>query len=210
MRSPQPALGYRRVRVDRALEGDLAQVRSVNPEDQKQVGVRRGGGDKQLGRQRPGDLRFLASGAETKVRPVAQRLELQLGRILARVRATAVAGRVQIELGPLRARNRPLVFEALDELIEVADLQLHLGPLVPAVVLALEEMGEELFLNADAVVGVEVRPVLDAVHLEPFLFRGGAAQSLRNCRADAAPARPSSRPTGTALVTLSHCGERAL
>src|SRR5215471_2044986 len=39
-------------------------------------------------------------------------------------------------------------------------------------------MSEELLLQADAIIGIEVRPVLDAVHLEPLLLRGGAHETL--------------------------------
>ena len=81
-----------------------------------------------------------------------------------------MAGRLQIELGPLRARNRPFIFEALDELIDMANLKLHLRALVPAIALALEEVGEKLFLNRDSVVGVEMRPVFQAMSFEPLIF----------------------------------------
>src|SRR5262249_55875932 len=60
----------------------------------------------------------------------------------------------------------------------VAYLQLHLRLLSPAGVLALEEVSEEFLLQGDAVIGVEMRPVLDAVHLEPLLFGGGAHEAL--------------------------------
>jgi hypothetical protein len=62
---------------------------------------------------------------------------------------------------------------ALDELFAgVADLQLHFGLLVPAGILALEEVAEELLLQSESIVRIEMCPVLDAVHLEPFLGRG--------------------------------------
>ena len=39
VRRPQPPLGDRRVRVERALEDDLLQVRREDAHDQKQIGV---------------------------------------------------------------------------------------------------------------------------------------------------------------------------
>src|SRR5262249_62100159 len=66
----------------------------------------------------------------------------------------------------------------LDELVDVAYLQLHLGPLLPAGAFALEEIAEEFLLQGDAVVGVEVRPMLEAVALEPLLLGGGAHEAF--------------------------------
>ena len=87
--------------------------------------------------------------------------------------------RVEIELGPLGARNRPFILGALDErLAWMAHLQQHARLLAPAGVLALQEIVEELALQLAAVVGVEMRPVLDAVRLEPFVLRGGARKAL--------------------------------
>ena len=80
----------------------------------------------------------------------------------------------------------------LDEAIDVPDLQLDLRLILPVALLALQEVIEEAQLQLAAVVGIEVRPVLDAVRLEPFVLRCGCGRSLRNCRADAGPARPSS------------------
>ena len=60
----------------------------------------------------------------------------------------------------------------------MAHIQPDARRLVPAVVDALEEVVEELLLQADAVVGVKVRPVLQAVQLEPFLPGGGLDESL--------------------------------
>ena len=65
-----------------------------------------------------------------------------------------------------------------DELVYMAHLQLHWRLLVPAGVLAFEEMTEEALLYLHAVIGVEVRPVLDAVRFEPFVLGGGARESF--------------------------------
>src|SRR5262245_60848652 len=60
----------------------------------------------------------------------------------------------------------------------MANLEHHLGLFVPAGILALEEMTEEFLLQADSVIGVEMRPMLDAMHLEPFLVGSGARESF--------------------------------
>src|ERR1035441_8080565 len=84
-----------------------------------------------------------------------------------------------MELGPLRARQRPSVLMADDEfLARMTDIELYARLLVPAVLLALEEVAEKLPLQSDAVVGVVVRPMLDAVHFEPFLFRRRAEEAF--------------------------------
>ena len=90
----------------------------------------------------------------------------------------------------------------------MAHLEQHLRLLLPAGVLALEEVAEEPLLQLDAVVGVEVGPVLDAVHLEPFLLRRRRARSPRNCRAGAAPARPSWRRRAAGTLTFDQSGMR--
>jgi hypothetical protein len=69
------------------------------------------------------------------------------------------------------ALERPLVLGALDEAVGVAHLQPHFWLLRPASLLAVQEFVEEPFLLLASVVGVEVGPMLDAVHFEPFLLR---------------------------------------
>src|SRR5262249_43180606 len=106
-----------------------------------------------------------------------------------------VARRIDIELGPLRPRERPLILVTLDELLaDVANLELHFGLPGPAGVLALEVVAEELLLQRDAVVGIEMRPVLDAVALEPLVLRGRAHEALEiAARVQALPAPVSRR-----------------
>src|SRR5664279_3456050 len=84
-----------------------------------------------------------------------------------------------MELGPPGARQRPSVLMADDEfLARMTDIELYARLLVPAVLLALEEVAEELPLQSDAVVGVIMRPMLDAVHFQPFLFRRRTIEAL--------------------------------
>src|SRR5581483_5586587 len=49
---------------------------------------------------------------------------------------------------------------------------------VPAVALSLEKISEEFLLQTDAVVGVVMRPVLDAMYFKPFLPRSCTVKSL--------------------------------
>src|SRR5437763_2790656 len=87
--------------------------------------------------------------------------------------------RLQIELRPFGARERPLALAPLDKFLAgVAHLQQHLRLFAPAGVLTLEEVTEELLLQLQAIVRVEMRPVLDAVALEPFLLRRGAHEAF--------------------------------
>src|ERR1700694_2764791 len=83
-----------------------------------------------------------------------------------------------MELRPLRPGERPLVLMALDEALDMAYLHLHSGLLVPAVLLALEVVVEKPQLQPPAVVGVEMRPVFDAVRLQPLVFRRGAHEAF--------------------------------
>src|SRR5262245_27016708 len=84
-----------------------------------------------------------------------------------------------MEFGPLRVRERPVIFVADDELLaRVPNIELHARLLVPAVALAFQEIAEELLLQTDSVVCVVMRPMLDAVHLEPFVFRRRPVKAL--------------------------------
>src|SRR5438876_6971827 len=92
-----------------------------------------------------------------------------------RLAAEAPVGRVEVELRPPRPGQRPFAFMTLDEsLAWMTHLEHDRRLILPPGVFALEEVAEEPFLEAHAVVRVEVRPVLDSVHLEPFLLRGCA------------------------------------
>src|SRR5882724_2516522 len=89
-----------------------------------------------------------------------------------------MTGRIEMELRPARARDRPLVFVPLDETVHVAYLQLHARLPVPAVPRVLQGVIEEPLWQRAAVVGVEMRPMLDTVGFEPFFLRSGAHESL--------------------------------
>jgi hypothetical protein len=79
-----------------------------------------------------------------------------------------------MQSGPLRAGERPFVLRALRELLAgAADVEQHRRLPVPAGVLALEEMSEEALLQADTVIGVEMREMGVAVHLQPLLLAVG-------------------------------------
>ena len=169
----------RRVRVERALERDLLHVRREDAHDEKQVRVRRLRRHEELGRDRPGDLRLARQGRREKGHAVAQARVADAGVLPERLACEALVGRIQIELRPARARERPLALVTLEEFLPGMPHLQHdprLPP--PARVLALQEVAEELLLQRDAVVRVEVRPVLEAVHLQPLLLRGRAHEAL--------------------------------
>src|SRR5262245_3754339 len=115
---------------------------------------------------------------------------------------------MQIELRPLGARERPFTFVPLHEsLAGMAHLQQHLRPLAPAGVFPLEEMAEELLLQLQAIVRVEMRPVLDPVTLEPFLLRRGAHETFEvAARMQSLPAQLADDNSG--VFTLVQSGMR--
>src|SRR4249919_641654 len=84
-----------------------------------------------------------------------------------------------MEFGPLRVRERPVLLVTNNELLaRMPDVELHARLLVPAIALAFQEIVEEFLLQADSVISVVMRPMLDAVHLEPFLFRRRPVKTL--------------------------------
>ena len=99
--------------------------------------------------------------------------------------------RLQKIFGPARARERPFVLGAQHEpLAGMADVERHARLLLPAGVLALEEVSEEAPLQRLAVAAVEMREVGVAVHLQPFLPRAGAQPAFEiaaRVQAHAAP-----------------------
>ncbi len=76
---------------------------------------------------------------------------------------------VEVKPGPDRGGQRPVGFMPLDETIDVADLQLNFRLLSPIVGYAFEVEVEEPFLQLTSVIGVKMRPMLEAVALQPFL-----------------------------------------
>ena len=65
-----------------------------------------------------------------------------------------------------------------DEAVDMAYLQLHAWLIFPAVVGPFQEAVEEALLQVDAVIRVEMGPVLEAMRLEPLVLRGGAHEAL--------------------------------
>ncbi len=192
MRGPEPALGDGRVRVDGALEDDLLEIGGKHPQDNEEIGVGGGGGDEELQRRRAGDLGLAIERSSEEGEALSHGLEAQRRRTRRLFLVEGGVGGVEIELGPLGACERPLVLLAGDEPVEMAHLQEHARPLVPAVVPAVQKMVEELELQLAAIVGVEVRPVLEPMRLEPFLLGGGAHEALEI----AARMQPLAAPVG--------------
>ena len=90
----------------------------------------------------------------------------------------ALFGGVEVHPGPLGVSDGPGGFGSLDEAVDGADLELDGGLLGPVVVVAFEEVVEEALLQGDAVVGVELGPVFNAVDFEPFLVGGGVDEGF--------------------------------
>ncbi len=86
--------------------------------------------------------------------------------------------RIKVEPGPLSPRKGPLVFEALNEGIDLSDLELDARVVRPSIIETFQEVVEEAFLEIAAVVGVEVRPMFESMHLEPLLLGGGPDETL--------------------------------
>src|SRR4029078_2760890 len=96
-----------------------------------------------------------------------------------RLRREGHVRRVNVEFGPLRARERPFVLASFDEFLPgVANLKQHLWLFIPTRVLTLEKVTEEFLLQAHSIIRVEMGPMFDAVHFEPFLARSRAHKSL--------------------------------
>jgi hypothetical protein len=113
----------------------------------------------------------VAQRVEFNLRPLGRRFGCPLAR-------NSTARRVEIELRPFGALERPFVLGTLHELVDVAHLQQHARLPVEAVVLAVQEMVEEAQLQLAPIVGIEVGPVLDAVHFEPFVLRARAHEAF--------------------------------
>jgi hypothetical protein len=100
------------------------------------------------------------------------------------------------------------MFVPLDEAIDVAYLQLNARLFHPAVFDAFEEAIEEALLQLDAVIGVEVSPMLEAMRSSHLCFERARNKSLE-IAAGCKPCRPiAADRNGT--MTLSQRGERDL
>src|SRR5579862_8367646 len=164
MRGAQPALPYGRMRIDCALEYDFLQIGRKHAQHRKNIGVGRRGRHEKLQRTRTGNFRSLRQWRRQKGNAIAHRIEMYRRFLLGRLVGQRAVGEIEIEARPLSTLERPLVFGALDEAIDVTHLQLHWWPLIPTVLLAVQEVIKEAKLQVPAVVSVEMGPVLDAVH----------------------------------------------
>ena len=170
MRGAEPPLRDRCVGIERALEGDLLQVRREYADHQEEVGVRGLGRDPEPGGDGPGDLRLRSEGRCQERDPIAEARVAHAPVPGGRLRAEARLARVQVEFRPARAAERPLALGPLHEALpRMAHLEEDRRLRRPPGGLALEEVAEEALLQTHPVVRVEVRPVLHAVHLEPLL-----------------------------------------
>jgi hypothetical protein len=156
-------------------EGHVGARRILHPEGQEQVGIGGGRGDRQAGGGRAGQFGVLLEGVGPQREPVAHRLERPLLLALGRFWRQLPLPEVEVQLGPAGLRDRPARGGAFSECpVHAADPESDWRLAVPAGFLAFEEVAEEPLLEADAVVGVQLDPVLQAVHLEPLLLAGHA------------------------------------
>src|SRR6266542_1944194 len=171
MRGAQPALSDRRERMERYLEHHLVKLGGERWLHDKKVGIAGRGGHEQLCGRRAGDLGLLRQRRRQEGEAVAQRIATRFSLPCRRRCPERMLGRIEIKLRPLGARQRPFVLLARNELVQVAHLQQHARLPAPAALDALEKMIEELALQLAAVIGIKMRPMLDAVRLQPFLYR---------------------------------------
>ena len=170
MRRAQPTLCHRRVRIDRAGKSHLAQVRTENPENNEQIGVLGAGRNSQVRRQRPRDLGVFRERPGNERQSFAHRCKADLRLLCGRLQRKRLIPGVKVELGPHRGGQRPAGFMPLDETVDVEDLQLYFRLLSPIVGFALEVEIEESLLQFTPVIGIKMRPMLQAVALQPLLL----------------------------------------
>ena len=191
VRGAQPAEADRHARIVRADEGHLLAVRIEHAQHQEQVGVGGVRRDEQLGRDRAGDLHVLGHRLGRERDAFARRGIGQRRCVLGR-RGVELPIRVQIKLGPLRARQRPFVLGAGDELSrrDGGSCSSTFGRFSQPLSMPFQETVEELPLQVLAVLRIEQREVRVAVHLQPFLLRARAQEALEiaaRMQAHAAP-----------------------
>jgi hypothetical protein len=91
----------------------------------------------------------------------------------------------------------------LEAPVDVPDVELHGRLLVPAGVLAGEEVSEEPLLQRDAVVGLELGEVLKAVDFQPLVFRGDAGVALEVAAGVEVMPQLAADSTGTVIFSSS-------
>src|SRR3974377_2162089 len=85
-----------------------------------------------------------------------------------------------MNLRQLRLRQWPIALMAdYDLFARMANVELDPRLLVTAVPFSFEEITKELLLQIDAVICVVMRPMLDAVHFEPFLFGSRSEETFK-------------------------------
>src|SRR2546425_10845823 len=115
MRGPQPSLGDRRVRIERALKRHLAHVRREEPNDEEQVGVDSLGRHVELGGERSRDLGLALEWRREERQAVPEAGVARPAGAGQRRAGEALPAGIQLEPRPLGARPRPFALGALDE-----------------------------------------------------------------------------------------------
>jgi len=170
VRRPEPTVANRRVGIECALEIDLPAGRVKDSQYGKDVCVDGRRSQEELEGYGTGDLGFTFQWSGHEGNPVTDGREGDVALLGDRFRLKHMPGGVEIELGPLGTGDGPLILVTLDELVHVPDLELDRRLLVPTVVDPLLKIVEKAELQLAAIVGIEMGPVLQAVHLEPLLI----------------------------------------
>ena len=180
MRATQPALRDRRVRIERALEGDFLEVGRKRAHHQKQIGVFGRRRHPQLGRDRAGDLGILIERLSQESHAVAEagigdRRFPTFGGAADIVMST---GWMYCLVHCVRASGHSFSCRSTNFSPGCRTCSCTFGCSRPAGLVAFEEAAKEPLLQVETVVRIEVCPVLDAVHFEPFVLRRGAHEAF--------------------------------
>src|SRR5215469_11295533 len=179
MRSAQPAKASTAARILAADECHVVARRIEYSQRQEQIGIGGRRRNSQMGHCGTGDLESMVERRGPECQAVSEGSEGSAALNGVRLQGETTAGNIQIELRPPSPGERPFALgPLLEAAIDPAYLQEHRRLVCPAGVLAFEEVPEESLLEADTVVGIELHPVLQAVHLEPLLLARRAGVAL--------------------------------
>ena len=157
----------------------LLEVGGKETQHQEQIGIGRRGRDPESCSRRPNDVALLGKWLGDEGEPVTRCFVADGRRRRNGLIGAQRAIGMQVKLDPPGIFERPLLVTARFKWrTGAAHQQMHARTVVPAVVLILQEMAEELFLEGDAGVRVVLGPVLIAVEVEPLLISARFNEAL--------------------------------
>ena len=169
MRGPKPALGNRRVRIKGALEHHLAQVRREQADDEEQIGIDRFRGDEQLRRKRSRDFDILRFDRKQKGHAVAEARITVRGLRLRLLGPKREVVAIEKQRAPFGSSERPFPLATRLETIEMTHPEANRRLRIPTIRLSFQKMIEKALLKANAIVRIELGPMLPAMDFEPLL-----------------------------------------